>query len=92
MIVTVYLPQNMSALRDEIALLHAEAAAKQVERLACPLEQKREVLRAVEEAAIRRTNDALDKLVPPSYNCSIQSIDLEASHAEKSLGNHRHSK
>ena len=47
MTVTVYLPQDMSALRDEIALIHAEAAAKQVERLACPLEQKREVLRAV---------------------------------------------
>jgi len=39
----------MSALRDEIALIHAEAAAKHVERLTCPLEQKREVLRAVGE-------------------------------------------
>ena len=49
MTVTVYLPQDMTTLRDEIALIHAEAAAKQVERLACPLEQKREVLKAVGE-------------------------------------------
>ena len=75
MTVTLYLPQDMSALRDEIALIHAEVAAKQVERLACPLEQKREVLRAMGGAAIRRTSDALDKLVPPSYNCSTSSID-----------------
>ena len=52
MTVTVYLPQDMSALRDEIALIHAEAAAKHVERLACPLEQKREVLRAVGEKGV----------------------------------------
>ena len=58
MTVTVYLPQDMSALRGEIALcdivahVHAEAAAKQVERLACPLEQKREVLKAAGEGAI----------------------------------------
>lgn len=49
MTVTVYLPQDMSALRDEIALLHAEAAAMQVQRLACPAEQKRAVLRVVGE-------------------------------------------
>ena len=44
MTVIVYLPQDMSALREEIALLHAEAAAMQVQRLACPLEQKREII------------------------------------------------
>ena len=52
MTVTLYLPSDISALRDEIALIHAEAAAKHVERLACPLEQKREVLSAVGERAI----------------------------------------
>ena len=45
--VTVYFPQELTALRDEVALLHAEAVAAQVQRLACPVEQKREMLRTV---------------------------------------------
>gem|GEM_PF-6691406 len=44
MTVTVYLPRDMSALRDEIALLHAEAVAMQVQHLSCPLEQKRDII------------------------------------------------
>jgi hypothetical protein len=47
--ITVYLPKDLTQLRREIADIHAEAAAKQMERLACPAAQKQAILQAVND-------------------------------------------
>ena len=52
--VTVYGPRDITALQNEMAQVHAEAVIRQVERLACPVEQKREILRRVQERVAQR--------------------------------------
>jgi hypothetical protein len=49
--VTVYFPKDLSLLRRAIAEVHAEAVAKQIEHLACPVEQKDAILQAVKDRA-----------------------------------------
>ena len=59
--VTVYLPRDMTALQDEIAQVHAEAVISQVNRLTCPVEQKREIVQRVQEKVAQMAVPASDE-------------------------------
>ena len=47
----LYLPKDMAALQKQIAVSHAEVVAKRIAKLSCPVEQKIDILQAVQDKA-----------------------------------------